>query len=171
MSYCKFCCSIWPYLVLPLRARLELGTMAMKRYSTFPKAPALLKLHHQIVLCPTRNSLEESYPSAKIQSMYSAAPLVWGVLFFYRYAVSVFCNPSQLSHSLEASYSSAEMKSVYSAAPADWTPRWGNLTPLQRCSRCIKQLQPTGTQRHSLGESYPSAEMLSLTGHSNCRQY
>ena len=35
--------------MLPLRARVDLGAMAMKGYSAFPKAPALLKPHHQIV--------------------------------------------------------------------------------------------------------------------------
>ena len=37
------------YQVLPLRARVDLGAMAMKGYSAFPKAPALLEPHHQIV--------------------------------------------------------------------------------------------------------------------------
>ena len=35
--------------MLPLWARLDLGAMAMKGYSIFPKAPALLEPHHQIV--------------------------------------------------------------------------------------------------------------------------
>ena len=39
---------IGPYQVLPLRARVDLGAMAMKGYSAFPKAPALLEPHHQI---------------------------------------------------------------------------------------------------------------------------
>ena len=38
-----------PYQVLPLRARVYLGTMTMKGYSAFPKAPALMEPHHQIV--------------------------------------------------------------------------------------------------------------------------
>ena len=37
---------IWPYQVLPLRVRVDLGAMAMKGYSAFPKAPALLEPHH-----------------------------------------------------------------------------------------------------------------------------
>ena len=41
--------SIWPYEVLLLQTRLDLGVMAMKEYSAFSKAPALLELHHQIV--------------------------------------------------------------------------------------------------------------------------
>ena len=45
---------------------------------------------------------------------------------------------------------------------------WGGLTPLQRCSRCILQLQSTGPRLsnvipgHSFGGSYSSAEMQSV---------
>ena len=45
--------SIWPIIgpcqVLPLWARVDLGVMAMKRYSAFPKASSLLEHQHQIV--------------------------------------------------------------------------------------------------------------------------
>ena len=34
-----------PYQVLPFRARVDLGAMAMKGCSTFPNAPALLEPH------------------------------------------------------------------------------------------------------------------------------
>ena len=74
---------IGPYQVLPLRARVDLGVMAMKGYSAFPKAPVLLEPHHQIVLCHIQDT------------------------------------------------------------------RWRDLTPLQRCSQCMLQLQPTG-QTNSL---------------------
>ena len=37
--------------MLPRRARMDLGAMAMKGYSVFPKAPALLEPHHQIAYC------------------------------------------------------------------------------------------------------------------------
>ena len=37
------------YLVLPLRARVDQEVMAMKENSAFPKAPALLEPHHQII--------------------------------------------------------------------------------------------------------------------------
>ena len=36
---------IGPYHVVPLRARVDLGAMAIKGYSAFLKAPALLKPH------------------------------------------------------------------------------------------------------------------------------
>ena len=42
---------IGSYQVLPFRARVDLGAMAMKGCSAFPKAPTPLKPHHQIVLC------------------------------------------------------------------------------------------------------------------------
>ena len=35
----------------PLQTRVGLGAMAIKRFSAFPKAPALLKPHYQIVKC------------------------------------------------------------------------------------------------------------------------
>ena len=36
-------------IVLPHRARVDLGMMTMKGHSAFPKAPALQELHHQVV--------------------------------------------------------------------------------------------------------------------------
>ena len=35
--------------MLPLWDRVDLGAMAIKGYSAFPKAPASLESHHQIV--------------------------------------------------------------------------------------------------------------------------
>ena len=64
------------YQLLPFWAREDLGAMAMKGCSAFPKAPASLEPHHQIY-CHTQDT------------------------------------------------------------------HWGGLTPLQRCSRCILQPQPT----------------------------
>ena len=42
---------IGPYQMLPRRATVGLGVITMKRYFAFPKAPVLLKPHHQIVWC------------------------------------------------------------------------------------------------------------------------
>ena len=36
--------------MLPLRARLDVGAMAMKKYSTFPKALTLLELNDQCLM-------------------------------------------------------------------------------------------------------------------------
>ena len=35
--------------VLQLQAKVDLGTMAIKAYSAFPKAPASLEPHRQVV--------------------------------------------------------------------------------------------------------------------------
>ena len=51
---------IGPSQVLPRRPRVDLGTMAIKEYSAFPKAPALLEPHHQIVYCHTRTLCREA---------------------------------------------------------------------------------------------------------------
>ena len=48
--------AIGPYQVLPFQDRVDLGAMARKGYSTFPKAPASLEPHHQIVLCHIQNT-------------------------------------------------------------------------------------------------------------------
>ena len=39
--------SVWPYQVLPLRVRVDLGAMAMKKYSILSQALALLEPHYQ----------------------------------------------------------------------------------------------------------------------------
>ena len=52
--------------------------MAVKEYAAFPKAPVLLKPHHQIVGCHIQDTrLGESYLSAEMQLMYSTAPDDW----------------------------------------------------------------------------------------------
>ena len=68
--------------MIPPWARVDLGVMAIKKYSAFPKALALLEPHHQMYFSVI------------------SRPLVGG----------------------------------------------GGLTPLQRCSRCILQTQPTGQE-------------------------
>ena len=40
---------IGPFQVLPLWARVDMGVMAMKGFSAFPKVLALLEPQHQIV--------------------------------------------------------------------------------------------------------------------------
>ena len=77
-SLVLFDLEIGPYQVLPLRARVDLGAMSMKRYSTFLKVPVLLESHHQSVYCHIQDTCR------------------------------------------------------------------ARVIPLQRCSRCILQLQPTG---------------------------
>ena len=57
-----------PYHVLPRWARLDLGAMVIKGYSAFPKAPASLEPHHQIVYCHIQDTRGGgSYPTAEKQ--------------------------------------------------------------------------------------------------------
>ena len=49
MQLVLFNSQIGPYQMLPLQARVDLGAMTMKECSAFPKAPASLEAHHQIV--------------------------------------------------------------------------------------------------------------------------
>ena len=61
----------------PPRARVDLGEMAMKGNSAFTKAPALLEVHHQIVLCHIQDN-------PKMQSVYSTVQLQLGNQNMYR---------------------------------------------------------------------------------------
>ena len=135
----------------------------MKGYSVFAKAPALLgqqdtrwgslTLLQRFSWCilqllptgPPGHSLGESCSSAEIQLVYFTAladwatrTLIWRVLLFWRDSVGVFYSSCRLGHH---------------------DTRWGSLTLLQRFSWCILQLLPTGPPGHSLGESWPSAEI------------
>ena len=59
----QFCINIQFSSISPIDRALsdttwvDLGTMAMKRYSAFPKAPTSLEPHHQIVWCHIQNTL------------------------------------------------------------------------------------------------------------------
>ena len=48
--------------MLPLRARVDLGVMAIKEFSTFPKASKLLKPQHHIVYWHIRTLVGEVLP-------------------------------------------------------------------------------------------------------------
>ena len=58
---------------------MDLGVMAMKGCSAFPKAPALLELPI-CVLSRTLVGGGGSYPSAEKQSVYSIAPTDWVII-------------------------------------------------------------------------------------------
>ena len=64
--------------MLPPQAGEDQGAMAMKEYSEFPKAPALLEIHYQIVLghVKTLDIWRDITPSEK-QSVSSSAPAKW----------------------------------------------------------------------------------------------
>ena len=129
-----------------LQARVNPGAMAMKGHFAFPKAPALLEPHHQIVLCYIYDTSWRGvcYPSAEMQLVYSTAPtdeaLEWcvtplqrcnwctlqpqltrlesGVLPLCRDAIGVLYSPNWLG-SRVVCYPSAEMQLEYSTAPTD----------------------------------------------------
>ena len=76
---------IRPYQVLPLRPRMDLGAMAMRRYSAFTKAPAL-----------------ENYWNLNIRlSNVIARRFIWGVFPFCRESVGVFSCPSRLGKEIQ----------------------------------------------------------------------
>ena len=69
-----------PYQVQPFRARADLGPMEMKGCSAFPKAPASLEPHHQIVQCHIQDTHGGwSYLSAELQSVNSTAQADWAI--------------------------------------------------------------------------------------------
>ena len=68
--------------MLPLQVKMDLGAMAKKRHSAFPKSPLLLEPHHQIVYCHIQNTRRG-----------------W-VLPLCKDAVGVFYSTSRLSNSI-----------------------------------------------------------------------
>ena len=65
-----------PYQVLPLQTKVDLGVMAIKWYSTFPKL-----LHYwnfiNLFIVISRTLVGWFYPSAEVQSVNSTAPVDW----------------------------------------------------------------------------------------------
>ena len=55
--------------------------MVMKGYSIFPKVPALLEPHHQIVYAGHSLDRWRSYTSAEMQLVYSTAQANWATSF------------------------------------------------------------------------------------------
>ena len=56
--------------------------MTMKECSAFPKAPASMEPHHQIVLCHIQDThWGGGYPSAEVQSVYSTARVDWAIIY------------------------------------------------------------------------------------------
>ena len=62
----------------------------MKRYSTFPKAATLMKLHQQIVLCHIRGTLGGGFlPLGRDAVGVSLAPADWVIECFYKNVFSL----------------------------------------------------------------------------------
>ena len=61
-----------------LRVTVDLGAMAMKGFSAFPKAPASLEPQNQILLCHIQDTrFGRSFLSTEMQSVNSTAPAAW----------------------------------------------------------------------------------------------
>ena len=60
--------------MLPIRARVNVGAMAMKVCSIFPKVPTSLEPHHQIVQCHIQDTRCGAVPCAEKHSMYYTVP-------------------------------------------------------------------------------------------------
>ena len=68
--------------MIPLRARMELGAMAIKGYSSFPKALALLEPYYQVVLCHILDTRWwRAYSFAEKQCV-SYSPADWDNIWF-----------------------------------------------------------------------------------------
>ena len=143
--------------MLPLCARVNLWVMAIKEYSTFPKASVFLEPHHQIVSCRIQATHCVSVTQLQrcsrcilqLQPTGSRDTCWEGVLPLCRDAVSVFYSSSQLGHGTlvggRGSYPSAEMQAVYSTAPANWNISyhclqvltWSNFTIINLCINTV----------------------------------
>ena len=155
--------------MLPLQASVDLGAMAMKGYSAFPKAPALLEPHHQIVSCHIQDTrLGGVYPSTEVQSVILQPQLTGQytelnvkVLFqIIQFSISTQIGPLSGATTLGQSRPGSngnegvlcipQSSSIAGTSPSDCLVSYpghswgGGLTPLQRSSRCILQPQPTG---------------------------
>ena len=62
-----------PYQVLPLWDKVDVGAMAKKGYSTFPKSP-IMETRHQIVLCYIRTLVEGVLHLCRDAIVYPPAP-------------------------------------------------------------------------------------------------
>ena len=137
----------------------------MKGYSAFPKAPALLEPHHQIVYCHIHIFVAASHQTRLDTRSKARRPIKVGIKGRGRSGRSRDSNPACLCCSSahlvqcgpdEASsftnpnvgpgtYASLRLKlDAWSSAVQIQDTRLGGLTPLQRSSRCILQPQPTG---------------------------
>ena len=93
--------------MLPLQNRVELGVMATKGFSTFPKAPVLLEPHHQIVLCHIQYTRWESLTPLQRSSRCILQPQPMGLRNIEEPADEVFALMNKYISSLPSSSSSS----------------------------------------------------------------
>ena len=68
--------------MVPLRDRVYLWAISMKRYFEFLKVPALLEPHHHIISYHIEDISYVQYASAEILSVYSTLPANWVCIVF-----------------------------------------------------------------------------------------
>ena len=71
-------------------ARVNLGDMVIKGYFASPKTPASLMVTSDCLVSYLGHSFGVSYPSAEIQSVFSAAPANWAIMILFLFIVSLF---------------------------------------------------------------------------------
>ena len=130
--------------------------MAVKRYSTFPRAPELeLTIRCSLMSYPGY-LLVGSHPTAEMystaQTNWATGHSWWGAYLSVPTGQHSFVGV--LSHCRDANWSTGHLlgggEPYPCTAPANWATGhllgWREPYPLQRCSRCISQPQPTVPQ-------------------------
>ena len=112
---------IGPFQALPLHARMDVGVMAMKKYSDFLKLQHCWSLTIRLfnVICKTLVEVGGSYPFAEMQTMYSTVPADWA------------SNIRTLVGRRSCPF--VEMQTMYSTVPADWASNIRTLVGRRSC--------------------------------------
>ena len=79
---------IGPYQVLPLRARVNQGALAMKEYSAFSQSSSITRASlSESLVSYAENSLWRVFDHfAEMQSVYSTAPADWAIIASNNYS-------------------------------------------------------------------------------------
>ena len=123
---------------------MDLWPIGIKGYSAFPKFPALLKPHHQIVWCHKQDTRWASLtPLLRccrcILPPQPTGPLVERVLLLCRYAVGVFFSPNRLSHGQMHRTSFHILKAIKNAIihAKNWVGTFNELIDFNGMSTCV----------------------------------
>ena len=154
---------IGPYQVLPFRGRVDLGEIAMKGYSAFPQSSSITGTSPSDCL--------GSYPGYSL----------WGGLTPLQRCSWCILQLQPSGQDNEGVLWISQSSGITGTSPSDCLGSypghslWGGLTPLQRCSWCILQLQPSGqgnegvlwiSQSSVITGTSPSDCFVSYPGHS-----
>ena len=103
--------SVWPIDSTLPDARVDQGAMAIKRYSAFPKAPALLKTYYQNFSVISRTLVSGDLPLAEMQSVYSADPANWKIQRISLTLETRYCNTRCVSFQATSSVKHGDQNS------------------------------------------------------------